>query len=258
MGHVLCQSRTLSAKWHKVKLVCNFCLNELNWISCQKSLKILLMSLPDTKTLKQIWAEVPPDYYYRLNYWQGLWHEWKWLVIKHLALSRSVSPKKILEVGCSSGHLSGLLQELFPRAKVTGIDVYTEAVVEARRRFPQIKFLVADAHRLPFRAGYFDLVICSETIEHVVNPNKVLHEIGRVLKPDGMAIVEMDSGSLLFRTIWFVWTRFGRGRVWKRAHLHPFTANELEQVISGNGLTIRKKMFSHFGMAVSFLISPKN
>lgn len=215
----------------------------------------MIKKLPDKETLEKIWAEVPPDYYNKLNYGQKLWHEWKWLIIKHLITQNHKRPNKILEVGCSNGHLAGFIASLYPKASVVGIDVYEDAIKLARRSYPKIKFKIADAHRLPFRDNSFDLIVCSETIEHVLNPKKVLYEISRVMKKDGEALVEMDSGSPMFRFIWYFWTNFGKGRVWKYAHLHPFTARELENLISANGFLIKQKTLSHFGMAVSFLIS---
>ena len=212
----------------------------------------------DEKTLREIWAEVPPDYYFKLNYWQNLWHEWKWLVIKHLStleMEKQGEAIKILEVGCAGGHLSGLLARIFPKAKIFGIDVYAPAILEAKKRFPKITFKVADAHKLPFKKGTFDLVVCSETIEHVVDPKKMLEEISRVMKKGGRTVVEMDSGSPLFRIIWYFWTHLGKGKVWRHAHLHPFSSHELESLIRGNGFSIRKRVFSHFGMAVSFLVT---
>lgn len=212
------------------------------------------MSIPNEEELRKIWAEVPADYYYQLNLAQKIWHEWKWLVIKYLISKQKKAPAVILEIGCSSGHLLHLVKNLFPQAKIHGIDVYQPALKEAKKRFPKIHFQIADAHKLPFPKLKFDLVICSETIEHVINPVQVLHEIHRVLKKDGQALIEMDSGSLLFRSIWWCWTKWGRGKVWKDAHLHPFKAHELEKLIRSNGFEIKQKMFSHFGMAVTFLV----
>lgn len=205
--------------------------------------------------LEAIWAQVPPDYYFSLNYGQKLWHEWKWLVFKHLLTTYSGNPKTILEVGCAAGHVSEALRLLYPTARVTGIDVYASAVSEAKKRYPHITFRVADAHKLPFPDHTFDLVVCSETIEHVVDPAKVISEMKRVTSKNGHILIEMDSGSLLFRGIWYVWTKFGSGKVWKNAHLHPFKASELEMVIRGQQLNIKKKLLSHFGMAVSFIAS---
>lgn len=206
----------------------------------------------NNKKLEEIWAEVPADYYFHLGFLQKIWHEWKWLVFQNL-LSKTSTPRTVLEVGCAGGHLSGLLKGLFPKAKITGIDVYEAAVAEAARRFPQLTFKVADAHKLPFASQSYDLVVCSETIEHVVDPEKVIREMGRVLKKDGSLLIEMDSGSGLFRVVWAIWTKWGKGKVWKDAHLHPFTARELEQLIKTCGFRIKYKLISHAGMAISFL-----
>ena len=216
------------------------------------------MHMPERNRLAKIWAEVPADYYFHLNYFQKLWHEWKWLVIKHLLKKDGRSPGKILEIGCSGGHLTVLVGELFPDAEVTGVDVYAPAIIEAKRRYPKHKFKQADAQKLPYSANSFDIVYSSETIEHVVDPKKMLEEITRVMQPDGLAVIEMDSGSPLFRFIWHFWTNYGKGRVWRDAHLHPFTAKELEGLIRSNGFHIRNKMFSHFGMAVTFLVTKKH
>ncbi len=211
----------------------------------------------DAAILENIWAQVPPDYYFHLNYFQSLWHEWKWLIIKHLASSDSFSPRKILEVGCAGGHLSALLSQLFPQAKVTGIDVYEPALAEARKRFPKLTFKKADALNLPFPDESFDLVVSSETIEHVTDPGKMLSETERVISKNGRGILEMDRGAAPLRIIGYCWPRLGRGVVWRDAHLHPFTARQLQKIITSNGFVIQKKIFSHFGMAVSFLVAKK-
>ncbi|MBI4058507.1 methyltransferase domain-containing protein [Candidatus Gottesmanbacteria bacterium] len=205
------------------------------------------------RSLERIWAQVPPDYYFNLNILQTVWHTRKWQVIYKLLSRQAIKPRRILEIGCSAGHLTNLLNTTYPRSKIIGIDVYEPAIQEAERRFPDVKFIMADAHALPFRSRMFDLVVCSETIEHVLNPKKVLQEMMRVLTPRGHSLIEMDSGSILFRSVWYVWTTFGKGTVWKGAHLHPFKAKELEALIIAQGYTIKQKVSSHLGMAVTFL-----
>lgn len=44
---------------------------------------------------------------------------------------------------------------------------------------------LADLERAPFRSGAFDAVLCTETLEHVARPGRVLAELGRVLRPGG-------------------------------------------------------------------------
>lgn len=49
--------------------------------------------------------------------------------------------------------------------------------------------VVADAHNLPFDDDSFEVVVCSEMLEHADNPQKVISEIRRVLKPEGRVVL---------------------------------------------------------------------
>lgn len=51
--------------------------------------------------------------------------------------------------------------------------------------------VLGDAHRLPFKDDAFDCVKCTELLEHVENPDKVIKEIPRVLKSSGVLILSM-------------------------------------------------------------------
>lgn len=51
--------------------------------------------------------------------------------------------------------------------------------------------VIADAHRLPFRDKSFDLVICRFVLEHVYDPQKVISELSRVLKKEGIVYVDV-------------------------------------------------------------------
>ncbi len=207
-----------------------------------------------TKNLTAIWQQVPVDYYdqgVKNNFLQSIWHRQKWSVLKKI-----ISGKKfnlVLDVGCASGTFTNQLAKFLPESKICGVDTYDSAIKFAREKYPYLNFTVADAHKLPFKENYYDLIICYETIEHVVNPLLVLKEMRRVLKKDGMTILAMDSGSLMFRIIWWFWEKT-RGRVWEGAHLHPFHHDHLEKVIRESGFKIQQKKFSHLGMEVLFLL----
>lgn len=207
------------------------------------------------RSLLKIWEQVPPDYYFKgvkTNFFQWIWHDHKFNSFKRLVKDRS-NVGNILDVGCADGTLTNKIAQTFPKSKVVGIDVYSKALNLARKKYPRIKFIKANAHKLPFQKNAFDLIVCFETIEHVVDPIKVLKEIRRVLRPSGQAIVVMDSGSLLFRLIWWVWEHT-KGKVWAGAHLHPFTHQELGETIEKAGFKVLKKNFSHLGMEVIFVL----
>lgn len=208
-----------------------------------------------SKTLHQILEQVPADYYehgIKNNLLQRFWHLNK---IKNFRkLVRNQHFRNILDVGCAGGYMTNEIAKMFPCGQVTGVDAYTKAISYATKRFPHIYFIKTDAHTLPFKNNYFDLVVCYETIEHVKNPEKVLAQIYRVLQKGGVAIIAMDSGNLLFRLVWYVWEKT-KGSVWQGAHLHPFHHDELENKIKKAGFIVTKKHFSHLWMEVSFLVT---
>lgn len=204
--------------------------------------------------LNKIWRQVPVDYYdqgIKTNILQKIWHTNKLKTFKDIVKNRKID--SILDVGCASGLLTNEMSKIFPKSKIYGVDIYEDALVFARKKYPSVNFIVADAHKLPFKTSTFDLTVCYETIEHVVDPLKVLKEIHRVTKKGGISILVMDSGSLLFRIVWFLWEN-SKGKVWKGAHLHPFTHQQLENIIKKLGFNIKQKRFSHLGMEVIFLL----
>lgn len=205
--------------------------------------------------LYDVWNQVPVDYYQkgvRGNLLQGFWHGKKIDLAK--AIIKNLDFKNCLDVGCASGYMLSEIGRFFPGAKYYGVDVFDKAINFARKVYPGIRFRVASAEDLPFKAGSFDLVICYETIEHVEDPKATLLEIKRVLRRNGTCILTMDSGNWLFRIVWFFWEN-GQGSVWKGAHLHPFHHTQLESMIKNSGLKIKRKIFSHFGMEVTFVLT---
>lgn len=204
--------------------------------------------------LEDIWHQVPPDYYQEgiaHNPLQRMWHTGKLQAV--IELIRDISPKRILDVGSASGWFLSELAKQYPDSAGEGVDVYEPAIAYAKKHYPRISFRKADAHKLPFKDESFDLVICTEVLEHVINPQGVIAEIKRVLKKDGIAIIEMDSGNLLFQIIWYWWTNMRRG-VWRDAHIHAFNAKKLEDMLHTSGLSIISKKTFNYSMAVAFLL----
>lgn len=211
------------------------------------------------KKLQEIWAQVPANYYdqgIKNNLFQKIWHGHKLAEVIKLLPKNPKKTIRVLDVGCSSAVLTAEIAKKLPKSKVTGLDSYKKAVDFAKKKYPHLSFITADAHKLPFQNKTFDIVICTETLEHVIDPKKVLMEIKRVLKKDGGAIISMDSGNLMFRVIWYFWTKT-KGKVWENAHLHEFSAKLLEELIKETGFKIKKRNISHLGMSVTFLSTHK-
>ena len=206
----------------------------------------------ETQKLRKIWLQVPNNYYesgIESNFLQRHWHKRKWEVVEKLVSGTS---GRILDVGCASGHISNKIQKKLTRSRVVGLDVSLRFIEFAKKRYPKVKFVLADAHSLPFSNKTFDLILSTETLEHVVFPQKVLREMRRVLKPDGVIVVSMDSGNSLFRLVWYFWTRWGPGKVWLGSHLTHFNSTKLADLITKAGFEIVEKHTATLGMAVYY------
>src|SRR5688500_13891203 len=91
-----------------------------------------------------------------------------------------------LDLGCGDGALSTAIRA----ERLTLADVSTVALARARARLPDADTaeLEPDA-QLPFADGTFDLVVCTETLEHVRDVQLLLSEVRRVLSPGGRLAV---------------------------------------------------------------------
>jgi len=93
-----------------------------------------------------------------------------------------------LDVGCGVGYLSKFLLDL--GFEVVAMDGREENTIEARKRYPGVTFLTADAERLTNEVEPHDLVLCAGLLYHLENPFRVirnLHALTRkVLIVEGM------------------------------------------------------------------------
>src|SRR5882757_784407 len=89
-------------------------------------------------------------------------------------------PDRVLDAGCGRGEILGEFKRFGVDVDYYGVDLGVGD--------PTWKFrvsAVADLHDLPFKSGSFDKIICSQVLEHVDDPQTVLGELGRVLRPGG-------------------------------------------------------------------------
>jgi 2-polyprenyl-6-hydroxyphenyl methylase / 3-demethylubiquinone-9 3-methyltransferase len=92
----------------------------------------------------------------------------------------------ILDVGCGGGFLSNYLSLKF--ANVSGLDASESslAVAKSQDYSKKVNYLTGDAYHLPFADQSQDIVCAMDFLEHVDNPQRVIDECARVLKPGGL------------------------------------------------------------------------
>jgi ubiquinone/menaquinone biosynthesis C-methylase UbiE len=92
------------------------------------------------------------------------------------------APRRVLDVGTGTGAVAALIADRFPEAEVVAVDVSERMIEQARRKAGErVRFEVADAERLPFGDGSFDLVTLGNMIPFFDELARVTAAGGRVL-----------------------------------------------------------------------------
>lgn len=100
-----------------------------------------------------------------------------------------------IDIGCGTGlvtrHLPG---------RAVGIDLNPRNLQKARGYAPAARFVLCDAEgSAPMRDQSFDIAVCTEMLEHLLHPRRVLDEIHRVLRPGGWLIGSVPGRSIIWK-----------------------------------------------------------
>jgi SAM-dependent methyltransferase len=93
------------------------------------------------------------------------------------------SGERLLDIATGAGYVAGAAAER--GAQAAGLDFSAEQIVLARSTYPDVRFQVGDAERLPFADSTFDCVVSAFGVPHFPDPARALGQMHRVLKPAG-------------------------------------------------------------------------
>ena len=155
---------------------------------------------------------------------------------------------RVLDVGCGEGRHTHAVA--MADVDAVGLDLDRERLVAAREGFADEVadvaeatpgFVRGDAFRLPFADGTFDVVVCSEVLEHLPDYRRAIDELDRVLAPGGHLAVSVP--------------RYGPERVcWalsegyhqvEGGHVRIFAGDDLRRAIEGQGLRLVDREHAH-------------
>jgi len=108
-----------------------------------------------------------------------------------------LQPANMLDVGCAEGYYISAFRRQNRERYAVGLDLALSYLKKAKEKCPTIDLIEADVEHLPFRDSSFEIVLCSETLEHTVHPKKAFGEIVRVASK--YTIVTAPSRSFVFR-----------------------------------------------------------
>lgn len=115
-----------------------------------------------------------------------------------------LNPKNILDVGCGEGFTLHRLREKNIGEELEGIDFLKTAIEIGKKQYPDLTLKEGSIYDLSYKDNSFDLVLCTEVLEHLVDPQKALRELARVSKKYLLLSVPNEP--------WFMLANFIRGK----------------------------------------------
>lgn len=162
-----------------------------------------------------------------------------------------INPNRVLDIGCGDGLLLSRLRQVGISGQ--GVELSPKAISLCNQRGILAVHANIDCDDLPFENGSFDLVVCSEVIEHLFDPDHLLMEINRVLALSGHLILTTPNLGWWLNRITLmlgyqpynteVSLRYNLGKPRKvfkgvSGHLRLFTLKSLQELVTIYGFSV--------------------
>ena len=152
------------------------------------------------------------------------------------------SHTRILEIGSAAAGILTHLGESNERHAVDPLEEFYATVERFRSyRDPAVHYHAGSGEKLAFPAGYFHLVIMDNVLDHCAEPDRVLNEIQRLLKPGGTVYLRQNTYHPWGRLVRWSMERFQIDQ----GHPHTFSKGNLQRRFEKLGLELRR--FEHGG-----------
>jgi len=145
--------------------------------------------------------------------------------------------KSLLEIGCGTGYVLGGIRENFPGMRLVGSDIFTDGLIFAKARLPEMELYQMDARRIFFECE-FDVVGAFDVLEHLVEDESALAQMFNAALPGGGLLVTVPQQ----RYLWSASDRFAmHQRRYSRAELRAKVRKagfEIQRITSFNSLLL--------------------
>ena len=134
--------------------------------------------------------------------------------------------RRVLDLGCRDGALSRVYAE---GNSLVGVDADRDALAEAEKLGIETRWADLD-EPLPFEDASFDVAVAGELLEHLRDPQRVVGEVRRVLRPGGTFVASVPNAYRVKNRIRFL---LGRKPEDDPTHLQMFSAGEVRSLLAG-------------------------
>jgi len=153
---------------------------------------------------------------------------------------------KILEVGCGAGQFIRTLKKIQPTWQCYGADISQEAISLAKNAQDGVDYSLCGQIELFYENNSLDAVIVFDVLEHASDPDGLLKEIARVLKPGGVfyCFVPCEGDKL---SIWYWLDKVGLKKdLTKRyaGHINYFSRRKVVALLKKNNFSVSRVRYS--------------
>jgi 2-polyprenyl-3-methyl-5-hydroxy-6-metoxy-1,4-benzoquinol methylase len=174
----------------------------------------------------------------------------------HAELRDIADAAPVLEVGCGDGSFTRSLAELSSR--VTAVDISASQIERNARTHPEIKFVQHDvAQSFPFADADFDVIWCSEVLEHLFDPGFAVREMQRVLAPGGRLLMTVPYHGVL-KDVLIALFKWDEHFSPTNPHIRFFTRKTLSQLAASAGFVEIETKTCGMNKPLRDLIVPTN
>ena len=165
--------------------------------------------------------------------------------LERLFLRHIPAGARVLDAGCGRS----LFTEIRPDWPFTVVaaDVDHPLLLSRQREFPQVRWLVADAHPLPFRDGAFGALFAGELIEHLPDPRLGVEEFRRVLAPGGTLVLTTPNRRRLANLV------DRSDRPYSPDHLSELSYDEVRALLHAAGFDVVYTTGVHLELLLNWL-----
>lgn len=179
-----------------------------------------------------------------------------WNFFRNLTnLTAAKKVDSILDVGCGEGFTLNRLKEKGIGKKLEGIEYQNAAIELGKKTYPDIKITQGSIYELPYKDNAFDLVLCTEVLEHLDNPQKALKELVRV--SNKLLVISVPNEPF------FMLAQLVRGKNWSRfgndiEHINHWTMFGFPKFIKQNAGAKVHILAKRFPFAWTMLLLEKS
>ena len=128
-----------------------------------------------------------------------------WSKLAHIPFQRA------LDLGCGTGEMMKMLLQSDDQRELYGIDLSEKMLSVAEGKLSgKVQLVLGDSEHLPFVDNFFDVVYCNDSFHHYPDPENVIREVQRVLKPGGTFLIGDCWQPLIGRAIMNFYMRHSR------------------------------------------------